>query len=1119
MMKHRIFFILFFLLSIYSNAQRSISLVYFDNTKTYLAGGSISVHFKPNGVYPFDATVTSRTTNFRLQLIRSIDSSVFANDIGFERNFFVPMLNGTIPAGTPNGNYKIRVIADSANVELSSVMTAQFGVQSGTIFPTTTLANPSPILSNTGDVSCFVSGNHFGYLNKASGSVSSNLTFDLPNHTSGYTYNVRLINHATLAVTPIIVDVSGFGGATTITLPSNLDLGHYTLEISKTASGLTSTNSFIYYNNTGNTALGNLSSENVCINSPISFSVDQSVIEKNYAGSYYIVSYGDNTKVDTFTQARFLANLSFLHSYSNPTCSFVPFPLNGRFVVTIQLYNKGLVNTTCNLFSQNGNGTTKSVNTSTPPTANFYGKNPICINDSAKFTNTTLLGFYGTSAVCNRNANFVWTIKRPSLSNFQTVNPPWVDANNNLNVPQNIFNEVGSWQIKLTAANPQGCTIISEIIKDFCVQPQMTAGFKFDDGGLKDSIVACSPKNVVIANSTATVACSPTTFSWQVMRESDRAIIASGTGTYTYSNGNSSSQNPTLSFTTPGRYLIKMTATNICKTDTLTRKVILVGNNGASLPPDIAYCGVRTIRFDTSLSHIPTYSSTSGNGESVTWSVTPATHSFVGGTTANSFYPQIQFNNNTSYNVTLTFNSNYPGGAITKTQIIRFDQPASINIAADKNPTVCRTNTTFPLNATVTGPASTLLWSTSGSGTYSANNNATSTYTFNNNDKNLSPLLLILSVTPNAPNVCIATRDTIRVNFTPSNTVTSALTKTICSGVAVNQTLTSLLTGSTFAWTSAVTSGVTGNSLNGTGTINDVLVNSSSTTDAVVTYTITPIKDGCNGTPSSFTVTIKPQPNISSTTFINPTSCGGNSGSITLKGLIPNISFSISYVKNGGTPIVLNGTSNASGDLTINNLTAGVYSTISVSSAPNNCASNSVGPITLSDPNGPAIPVATSNSAICSGATLTLGATSATNGVTFNWSGPVSFSSTGAATTRPNVTVAMSGTYSVTATLNSCTSAAGNVTVVINETPATPTVSSNSPICSGVDLNLTSNSSTPGVTYTWTGPNSFNNSTQNPTITTATTLASGTYNVTASNGTCTSTIGSTIVTVKPTPKY
>ena len=67
--------------------------------------------------------------------------------------------------------------------------------------------------------------------------------------------------------------------------------------------------------------------------------------------------------------------------------------------------------------------------------------------------------------------------------------------------------------------------------------------------------------------------------------------------------------------------------------------------------------------------------------------------------------------------------------------------------------------------------------------------------------------------------------------------------------------------------------------------------------------------------------------------------------------------------------------------------------------------------------------------------------------------------------------------------------------------PPTVSAGNNGPLCPGVpaNLNLTATSNI-GTVFSWTGPNGFSSTQQNPTITGAGSTAAGTYTVTASNG-------------------
>jgi len=70
--------------------------------------------------------------------------------------------------------------------------------------------------------------------------------------------------------------------------------------------------------------------------------------------------------------------------------------------------------------------------------------------------------------------------------------------------------------------------------------------------------------------------------------------------------------------------------------------------------------------------------------------------------------------------------------------------------------------------------------------------------------------------------------------------------------------------------------------------------------------------------------------------------------------------------------------------------------------------------------------------------------------------------------------------------------------------PADPTsanISSNSPVCSGNALNLSTNL-TGAFAYEWTGPNGFTSTQQNPTITSMTTSNAGVYSLRLTSGAC-----------------
>jgi hypothetical protein len=75
-------------------------------------------------------------------------------------------------------------------------------------------------------------------------------------------------------------------------------------------------------------------------------------------------------------------------------------------------------------------------------------------------------------------------------------------------------------------------------------------------------------------------------------------------------------------------------------------------------------------------------------------------------------------------------------------------------------------------------------------------------------------------------------------------------------------------------------------------------------------------------------------------------------------------------------------------------------------------------------------------------------------------------------------------------------------------------ISSNSPVCQGKNLQLTSSG---GVSYSWSGPNGFSSTLQNPQILNATLPSSGVYSVAISDASSNVSTATTNVVINPTP--
>ncbi len=156
---------------------------------------------------------------------------------------------------------------------------------------------------------------------------------------------------------------------------------------------------------------------------------------------------------------------------------------------------------------------------------------------------------------------------------------------------------------------------------------------------------------------------------------------------------------------------------------------------------------------------------------------------------------------------------------------------------------------------------------------------------------------------------------------------------------------------------------------------------------------------------------------------------------------------------------------------------------------------------------------------VCTRDTLHLtGSTTTTGAINWAWSGPNSFASSQKDTFIANAQISDSGRYILTATLNSTgCSLSDTVDVEMCPTPDTPTASSNSPVCETFALNLTTSTTTNGVSWSWSGPGSYNSTTQNPTVTSnASSTHAGSYIATATLNGCSSSDTATVV-VLPKP--
>jgi len=557
-------------------------------------------------------------------------------------------------------------------------------------------------------------------------------------------------------------------------------------------------------------------------------------------------------------------------------------------------------------------------------------------------------------------------------------------------------------------------------------------------------------------------------------------------------NDTSSQQNPVFTYAAPGTYNVKLVIiTEYGGIDSISKTVTATAG---ARPHSPFTASLDTLCLGQSVTFTPTsnLAGTTGwywnfdNGTTVT--ETTNTAKTITYTTAGTYQVKHSI---------LGSGSSFPCLADTVVKTIVVAVTPAIASSSGTAPTTCNgtdghieltglsNNTTYTVNYTLAGNPITVSLTSNASGVLTIPNLSIGSYT------NIS--VKIGNCTSN-----VVASIAIQNPASPA-APTASSNSPICQNGTLNLTATTTTTGTiNYVWTGP--NGFASTDQN--PTINNV------TTATGGTYSVVAIKDNCSSTAGTVNVTIIPTPIIGSTTKTNPSACTVADGSIKLNGLTPSIAYGVEYIINGTTKTATI-TSNSSGEVIITGLAAGTYSDISVSIG--TCKSSVVGPISLVDPNPPATPVITTNSPVCSGTTLNLSATSATSGVTFNWSGPNSFTATGASATVNNTTVTNGGVYSVTATLNGCVSAAGTSTAVIKQTPVISSSNGINPINCGsatgkIELGgLTANTSYTVIYLVNTTPTSITLTSNAGGTVTIPSLAAGTYSgVTVSLNGCTS---------------
>jgi gliding motility-associated-like protein len=318
-----------------------------------------------------------------------------------------------------------------------------------------------------------------------------------------------------------------------------------------------------------------------------------------------------------------------------------------------------------------------------------------------------------------------------------------------------------------------------------------------------------------------------------------------------------------------------------------------------------------------------------------------------------------------------------------------------------------------------------------------------------------------ITVTPQF-GTCPGTPRTFTVTINPAPAVNPPADVVVCGGqpVAVNFSGT----GASYSWTNSNTA--IGLGASGNGNISFTSANVAATTTSQIT--VTPAAAGCPGIPTTFDITIEPQPSVQ--TPGSQSICSGESVNISLTGT----SGTTFNWTNSNTAIGL--AASGSGDLvfTAANLPAQQTATITVTPVIGTCTGTSIQFVITLKPT-PQVTQPASPS-VCPGNVLQIDFSGNLTGTTFSWTNDNTAIGLGAIGTGSiNFTAAVvsstqTGNISVTPSLSGCTGIPQTFSITVNQAPSFSNPGDQA-VCSGNPLAVNFSGNPVTTVYNWTNSN------------------------------------------------
>ena len=325
-----------------------------------------------------------------------------------------------------------------------------------------------------------------------------------------------------------------------------------------------------------------------------------------------------------------------------------------------------------------------------------------------------------------------------------------------------------------------------------------------------------------------------------------------------------------------------------------------------------------------------------------------------------------------------------------------------------------------------------------------------------------------ISVTPHSTHgalTCDGETQTFTITVYSTPTVTATPTsQTICSGLAPNIVLSSVVPGTVFSWT-VVESGVNGASAGSGSVINQTLTNTGGV-NGTAKYTITPKANNCDGTPISVTITVQPPPTVVAPS--NQIYCFGETTLAIPLSVTP--ASGVVFDIKGGTAVGLADMTGYTQPKIPSYPAKTGTATITITPIANGCSGTPVTFTVTVNPR-PNIQLSASTRTICSGESTNISISSTTVGATFSWeiismTGTISGTSSGTGNLLDQTLInntATTGTvrYQITSSAGGCEGGTVNLNVTVHP-EVTATIGGTTTACQD-------DSPAPSITFTASG--------------------------------------------------